>query len=106
MPRNLAVQLAPTVLKLATGTIAAIAALFFALIFYAQWDTYLRFRYGGSFGFSDPLFGVDVGFYLFRLPFYELLQNSLTALALITLAGRRWSSTHTSGCCGSAAADR
>jgi uncharacterized membrane protein (UPF0182 family) len=67
------------------GAIAAVAALIFALIFYAQWDTYLRFRYGGSFGLSDPLFGVDAGFYLFRLPFYELLQSSLTALALITL---------------------
>ena len=37
------------------------------------------------FGLSDPLFGVDVGFYLFHLPFYELLQSSLTALTLITL---------------------
>ena len=27
--------------------------------------------------------GVDVGFYLFRLPFYELLQNSLTGLTLV-----------------------
>ena len=67
------------------GAVAAVAALFFALIFYAQWDTYLRFRYGGSFGLSDPLFGVDAGFYVFRLPFYELLQSSLTTLALITL---------------------
>ena len=79
------IQVSPTVLKLATGTVAAVAALIFAVIFYAQWDTYLRFRYGGSFGLSDPLFGADVGFYLFRLPFYELLQGSLTALALITL---------------------
>lgn len=46
-------------LKLATGTVAAVPALIFALIFYAQWDTYLSFRYGGSFGLSDPLFGVD-----------------------------------------------
>ncbi len=82
---KLGIQTSPTVLKLAMGTVAAFASLIFALIFYAQWDTYLRFRYGGSFGLSDPLFGVDVGFYLFRLPFYELLQNSLTALALITL---------------------
>ena len=78
-------QISPADLKLAVGALAAAAALIFAVIFYAQWDTYLRFRYGGSFGLSDPLFGVDVGFYLFRLPFYELLQNSLTALALITL---------------------
>ena len=67
------------------GALAAVAALIFAVVFYAQWDTYLRFRHGGSFGLSDPLFGVDVGFYLFRLPFYELLQSSLTALTMITL---------------------
>jgi uncharacterized membrane protein (UPF0182 family) len=82
---TLGIQISPTVLKLATAAVAGVAALVLALVFYAQWDTYLRFRYGGSFGLSDPLFGVDVAFYLFRLPFYELLQGSLTALTLITL---------------------
>ncbi len=78
-------ELTSTVLKLATAAVAALVALLFAGIFYAQWDTYLRFRYGGSFGLADPLFGVDAGFYVFRLPFYELLQTSLTALTLISL---------------------
>ncbi len=78
------VRISPAGLKLAMATASAVVACLFALMFYAQWDTYLRFRYGGSFGLSDPLFGVDVGFYLFRLPFYELLQNSLTALCLST----------------------
>ena len=82
---KLGIQLSPKVLNLAMGAVAAVGALFVGAIFYAQWDTYLRFRYGGSFGLSDPLFGVDAGFYLFRLPFYELVQDSLTSLALITL---------------------
>jgi len=82
---KLGFQISPVVLKVAMAAIAGAAALIFAVIFYGQWDTYLRFRYGGSFGLPDPLFGVDAGFYLFRLPFYELLQSSLTALALITL---------------------
>jgi len=56
----------------------------FAIGFYTQWDTFLRFRYGGSYGLSDPIFGFDLGFYIFRLPFYELLQGS--ALFLIELA--------------------
>jgi len=36
---------------------------------------------------SCPILSLEsgVGFYLFRLPFYELLQGSLVALALITL---------------------
>ena len=65
---------------------AAVAAIF-ALGFYAQWDTYLRFRYGGSCGLSDPIFGVDVGFYLFRLPFYQLLQCSLVFLTVLAIVG-------------------
>jgi len=82
---RLAAEIPPKVLKLAMGAMAVVFALFYAVAFYAKWDTYLRFRYGGSFGLSDPLFGRDAGFYVFRLPFYELLQNSLTTLAVIVL---------------------
>ncbi len=62
-------------------------AALFALAYYSQWDTYLRFRYGGSGGFSDPIFGIDVGFYLFRLPFYQLLQSSLVILTMLAVIG-------------------
>ena len=82
---TIGIQISPAELKLAMGALAAAVALIFAVVFYAQWDTYLRFRYGATFGLSDPLFGVDAGFYLFRLPFYELLQGSLTALTMVTL---------------------
>ncbi len=64
----------------------AVVAWFFGGAFYSEWDSFIRFRYGSAFGVSDPLFGVDVGFYLFRLPFYELLQDSLTILTVLTLA--------------------
>jgi uncharacterized membrane protein (UPF0182 family) len=64
--------------------IAVIVALIFALSLQPAWDTYLRFRWGGAVGLSDPIFGKDIGFYLFRLPFYELIQNSLMILAILT----------------------
>ena len=35
---------------------------------------------------SDPLFGVDVGFYVFHLPFYGMLQTSLMLLTVLALA--------------------
>jgi len=76
---------APGVVKMAIGAISAGIALIYAVSFHAEWDTYLRFRYGGAFGIADPLFGVDVGFYVFHLPFYVLLQNSLTLLTVLTL---------------------
>jgi Uncharacterised protein family (UPF0182) len=80
------VGLSSPLLKLAVVLVSAGIALFFAIGFYANWDTYLRFRYGGSFGVADPLFGVDVGFYLFYLPFYEMLQTSLALLTVLALA--------------------
>src|ERR1039458_6676060 len=63
-----------------------VLALIFELSLSSQWDTFLRFRYSGSFGIADPLFGVDLGFYVFRLPFYELLQGSITVLTISALA--------------------
>lgn len=84
---QIGLDLPPRLLKLAIVTFSAVVALFFAIGFHAQWDTYLRFRYGGSFGASDPLYGVDVGFYLFHLPFYELLQTTLMLLTVLALVG-------------------
>ena len=74
------------VMRLMAFAVVGVAALF-ALGFYTQWDTYLRFRYGGSFGVADPIFGVDVGFYVFRLPFYLLLQGSLVFLTVLAIVG-------------------
>jgi hypothetical protein len=72
--RRINIALSPMVLVLAIGVAVMFASLIFAAGVSSQWDTYLRFRYGGSFGVADPLFGVDLGFYFSRLPFYELLQ--------------------------------
>ena len=77
--------ISPLLLKVAAFLIASMVALIFALIYYPGWDTYLRFRWGGAFGEPDPIFNADIGFYLFRLPFYELIQNGLTGLAVVTL---------------------
>jgi uncharacterized protein len=79
-------DVSPKLLASIVLVISAAVALLFAVSFYGDWDTYLRFRYGGSFGVADPLFGVDVGFYVFHLPFYELLQSSLMVLTVLTLA--------------------
>src|SRR5277367_5024387 len=79
------IELIPLVLKGAFAIVSAGIALLFAVALFAQWDTYLRFRYGKSFGVADPLYGVDVGFYVFRLPFYEMMQRGLLALLLATL---------------------
>lgn len=60
-------------------------ALLFAVGFYISWDESLRFVWSVPYGEEDPLFGKDVGFYLFQLPFWQLIQRSLTVLTLFTL---------------------
>jgi uncharacterized membrane protein (UPF0182 family) len=85
LPTRSGIIVSPTLSKAAAFLIASMVALIFALITYPEWDTYLRFRWGGAFGEPDPIFNADIGFYLFRLPFYELIQNSLTGLAFATL---------------------
>ncbi len=44
------------------------------------WETILKFLNPSDFEIADPIYQQDVGFYLFRLPFYEGLQSWLMTL--------------------------
>jgi uncharacterized membrane protein (UPF0182 family) len=51
-----------------------------------NWDVILRFIRQAPYGQSDPLYGKDIGFYLFSLPAYVALKNwMLLTLALCAL---------------------
>lgn len=63
--------------------LALAIALVFGFIHYGQWDALLLYWWAGPYGQADPIYNSDIGFYLFELPFYELLQNSLLATSLI-----------------------
>jgi uncharacterized protein len=78
-------QASPRVLTVSIILFSLVPALGFGIAFASGWDTFIRFLWGGSFGGTDPLFGKDIGFYLFRLPFYETLQGSLTVLTFLAL---------------------
>jgi uncharacterized protein len=84
--RRINIDLSSRLVLFVMDVAAILVSVVFAISVSAQWNTYLRFRYGGSFGVVDPLFKVDLGFYFFRLPFYELLQGSLIFLIVAALA--------------------
>ena len=46
------------------------------------WSTSLKFLNATNYNRIDPIYGKDVGFYLFKLPFYEGLQTWLFTLLL------------------------
>ena len=50
----------------------------------SQWKEWLLFRYGGSFGSADEQFGVDLGFYIFKLPFLSQVVDWLFGFLLVT----------------------
>ncbi|WP_199714807.1 UPF0182 family membrane protein [Micromonospora radicis] len=65
-------------------TLAAVTVgLFAGLSAQSRWSQWLLFRNGGNFGIDDPEFGVDLGFYVFQLPFWRfLLGLGFTAVVL------------------------
>ncbi|TVR17756.1 MAG: UPF0182 family protein [Balneolaceae bacterium] len=65
---------------------ALVMALLFALSFFIRWDESLRFISSVEFGEVDPLFGRDIGFYMFQFPFWGVVQSSLTSIAFLTVA--------------------
>jgi len=58
----------------------------------SRWQTVLLWWNGQDFGQVDPVFGHDVGFYVFSLPFLRLVVGLLTAVVL--LAGLAGAATH------------
>jgi uncharacterized membrane protein (UPF0182 family) len=70
------VWIAPIVLALPMGASAA-----------GQWAQYLQFTHGVAVGTRDPVFNLDIGFYLFRLPFLNFLVTWSLAAVALTAAG-------------------
>ena len=71
------------------GRIRLAVALFFALVVgvgvSAQWQQWILFTNRVDFGVKDPEFGMDVGFYVFQLPFLQFIFNWLFASFFILL---------------------
>ncbi len=51
-----------------------------------QWNNWILFRHGGDFGITDPQFGKDIGFYVFKLPFLTFIVDWTLAILIVTLA--------------------
>src|SRR6266481_4682050 len=69
--------------------VAGVLAILVAAGEVSNWDLFMRFVYQVPYGDSDPLFGKDIGFYLFSLPAYIDLKNwmLLTLVLSFLVAG-------------------
>ncbi|NWH04690.1 UPF0182 family protein [Desulfobacter latus] len=64
-----------------------VMALIVAIPVFKNWENSLLFLFGSHSGVLDPLFGKDIGFYLFSLPIYNLLQKEILIVVTLMLAG-------------------
>ena len=67
--------------------ISGLVALFVAGVASSQWITVLQYLDATPFGEADPLFGRDAGFYIFTLPFLDLVRLGLQSVVVLSLAG-------------------
>ncbi|HEY1407454.1 MAG TPA: UPF0182 family protein, partial [Promineifilum sp.] len=59
----------------------------FAVAAAAQWEELLLYLNAVPFDLVDPVFGRDVGFYVFQLPVYRYILGWLTTLLMLALIG-------------------
>jgi uncharacterized membrane protein (UPF0182 family) len=65
---------------------AIVLAFLVALEEMGNWELILRFIHQAPYGQSDPMFGRDIGFYLFSLPTYVAIKNWLLLLLALSAA--------------------
>ncbi|MGH7320546.1 MAG: UPF0182 family protein, partial [Candidatus Rokuibacteriota bacterium] len=65
---------------------AVVLSFVLASRFAAHWEEAIRFVNLIAFGITDPVFGRDVGFYVFRYPFLRAVYQFLSLVLLLTLA--------------------
>ncbi|MEV4806520.1 UPF0182 family protein [Nonomuraea sp. NPDC049421] len=63
----------------------ALLALFSGSSFSGQWQTWLQFINGESFGKTDKLFGMDISFFMFDYPFIRMVLNFLFTAVIISI---------------------
>lgn len=77
-------SIAPHAAKLRLA-VAGLFALIAGLNSASRWSTWMLFVNGGDFGWKDPLFGHDAGYYVFRLPFWTFLIDWVFAALVFSL---------------------
>ena len=67
--------------------LALLLAVVVALYASSRWETWLAWRNAVSFGQPDPILGRDAGFYVFSLPFFQLVRGIAQGLVLLAALG-------------------
>lgn len=65
----------------------ALLSIIFGLVAQSNWQTILQFLNRQPFGVTDPVFNNEVSFYVFSLPFLQMLRGWLMGALIVVLLG-------------------
>ena len=65
--------------------IVIVLSLIFGSVLAARWELFLRFTNSVPFGQVDPVYGRDLGFFIFNLPMYTFIQGWIMGIGIVTL---------------------
>jgi uncharacterized membrane protein (UPF0182 family) len=65
--------------------ISIVFTVMLSFIIAGQWANFLKYFYGVPFNINDPQYGNDLGFYIFQLPLWQLLELWLGGVGIYTL---------------------
>ncbi|MBE9224703.1 UPF0182 family protein [Phormidium sp. LEGE 05292] len=66
--------------RIVLKAIAILISLSFGIVFSGQWIKFLQYFQAQAFDSNDPLFNRNIGFYVFKLPIWQLLEFWLSGL--------------------------
>ncbi|HVA99033.1 MAG TPA: UPF0182 family protein, partial [Bacteroidia bacterium] len=52
-----------------------------------HWNDFLQYIHASSFGITEPIFGKDAGFYVFKLPVYQFIVGKYIFMVIVTALG-------------------
>ncbi|MEW5916036.1 MAG: UPF0182 family protein [Gemmatimonadota bacterium] len=83
------ISIAPTLPPVAVRRVATAGAIFFSLLTAlttsAGWLTVLRYFNGVPFGATDPIFGRDIGYYVYSLPLISGVMAFVSVLTIVSM---------------------
>ncbi len=85
--RGTKVTISTRPLRLLFTLAALLVGIPFGISMGQHWRTFLLAREGLPFGLDDPIFGMDLGFYVFEVPWYDVLLDTASGLVVIIALG-------------------
>jgi len=69
------------------SAVAMVLAGLIGLVAASQWELWMTWRQAVPFGQADPIFGRDISFYVFSLPFWQFVRGLVQTLVILAALG-------------------